>query len=58
MPKTKIEAVTKRLYERVYVCMRCNAKIRADPSKVLAGKVKCRKCFSKGLRPKSKERKI
>jgi len=58
MPKTKIEAVTKRIYERVYVCMRCNAKIRADASKVKIGKVKCRKCYSKDLRLKSKERKI
>jgi len=58
MPKTKIEAVTKRLYDRVYVCMRCNAKIRADAKKVKEGKIKCRKCFSKDLRLKSKERKI
>lgn len=58
MPKTKIEAVTNRLYNRVFVCMRCNAKIRADAKKVKEGKVKCRKCFSKDLRAKSKERKI
>jgi len=58
MPKTKVEAVTKRLYDRVYVCMRCNSKIRADSKKVKEGKVKCRKCFSKDLRLKSKERKI
>jgi ribosomal protein L40E len=58
MPKTKIEAVTKRIYNRVYVCMKCNAKIRADTRKVKAGKVKCRKCYSKDLRLKSKERKI
>jgi len=58
MPKTKIEAVTKRLYDRVYVCMRCNAKIRTDPERIKAGKVKCRKCGYKGLRQKSKERKI
>lgn len=58
MPKTKIEAVMKRIYERVYVCMRCNAKIRADDRKVKIGKVKCRKCYSKDLRLKSKERKI
>ena len=58
MPKTKIEAVTKRLYDRVFVCMRCNAKIRADAKKVKERKVKCRKCFSKDLRAKSKERKI
>ena len=58
MPKAKIEAVMKRLYDRVYVCMKCNAKIRADPRKVMARKVKCRKCYSKDLRPKSKERKM
>ncbi len=58
MPKTKVEAVTKRLYERVFVCMKCNAKIRADARKVKLGKVKCRRCYSKQLRPKSKERKI
>jgi ribosomal protein L40E len=58
MPKTKIEAVTKRLYDRVYVCMKCNAKIRADDKKVKERKIKCRKCFSKDLRQKSKERKI
>jgi len=58
MPKAKVEAVMKRLYERVYVCMKCNAKIRADPRKVILKKVKCRRCFSKDLRPKSKERKI
>ena len=58
MPKTKIEAVTNRIYNRVFVCMKCNAKIRADSRKVKAGKVKCRKCYSKDLRLKSKERKI
>jgi len=58
MPKTRIEAVTKRIYSRVFVCMKCNAKIRANPRKVKAGKIKCRKCYSKELRPKSKERKI
>jgi len=58
MPKAKIEAVTKRIYHRVFVCMKCNAKIRANPRKVKLGKVKCRKCYSKDLRPKSRERKI
>ena len=58
MPKAKVPAAMNRMYERVYVCMRCNAKIRADLSKVKAGKVKCRKCGYKGLRLKSKERKV
>ena len=58
MPKVKIEAAMKRIYNRVYICMKCNAKIRADTGKVLSNKVKCRKCGYKGLRPKSKERKV
>ena len=58
MPKIKIEAVTKRIYDRVFVCMKCNAKMRADTLKVKSGVIKCRKCKSKDLRAKSKERKI
>jgi ribosomal protein L40E len=58
MPKIKIPAAMGRLYERVWVCMRCNAKMRTDSSMVKAGKVKCRKCGYKGLRPKSKGHKV
>ncbi len=58
MPKQKIPVVTHRVFQRVFVCMKCNAKIRTDIAKVKAKKVKCRKCGYKGLRPKSKERKI
>ncbi len=49
------EAARKRLFDRVFICSRCKAKIRADSFKVRLGKVKCRKCGSKALRPKSKE---
>lgn len=48
------EVVKNRLFNRVYVCMKCNAKIKADLAKVKAGKVKCRKCNSKSLRVKKK----
>jgi ribosomal protein L40E len=58
MPREKIAATYGRIYDRVYVCMKCNAKIKTDPERVKAGKVKCRKCGYKGLRPKSKERKV
>jgi ribosomal protein L40E len=58
MPKIKIPAAMNRIYERVWVCMRCNAKIRADAEAIKSGKIKCRKCKYKGLRPKSKERKV
>ncbi len=44
--------VQARLFKRVFVCYKCKSKIRADPEKVRAGKVKCRKCGSKDLRPK------
>ena len=47
-------AMVKRVYENVFVCMKCKAKIRAQPSKVKEGKVKCRKCGSRDLRPKRK----
>lgn len=58
MVKQKIEAVMKRLYDRVYVCMKCNAKIKADSQKVSAGKIKCRRCGYKNLRQKSREIKV
>jgi len=47
-----------RLYFRVFVCRKCKSKIRADYAKVRLGKVKCRKCGSKILRPKRKEKKV
>jgi ribosomal protein L40E len=58
MPKIKIPAAMNRLYERVWVCMRCNSKLRSDAEAVKAGGVKCRNCGYSGLRPKSKERKV
>lgn len=48
-------AAKKRLFGNVFICMDCKAKMRANPRKVREGKVKCRKCGSKDLRPKSKE---
>jgi ribosomal protein L40E len=51
--KTFPEAMA-RLFHRVYVCRVCKSKIRADPAKVKARKVKCRKCGSKYLRPKKR----
>lgn len=56
MPKAKVPAAMNRTYRRVFICMKCNAKLRTDMLRVKAKKVKCRKCGYKGLRPKSKER--
>lgn len=46
------EVVVKRLFQDVFICLKCKAKIRALASKVKEGKVRCRKCGSKALRPK------
>jgi len=54
MAKRVPEVVMKRLFTNVFVCRVCKSKIRADPAKVRAGKVKCRKCGSRALRPKRK----
>lgn len=42
---------SKRLFENIYVCRRCESKMRVPIGKVLAGKGVCRKCSSKKLRP-------
>ena len=39
-----------RLYKNVFVCRRCKTKIRSDNMKIIAKKVKCRKCNGKALR--------
>ena len=56
MAKKIPDAAAERLFKNMYICMKCNARIRAQPSKVKLGKIKCRKCNSKQLRLKAKER--
>ncbi len=51
----KIEVAHNRLFKKVFVCKRCGSKIKAQPRKVAEGKIKCRKCKSRALRPKSKK---
>ena len=51
----KIPEAQERLFKNVFVCKSCKAKIRADPQKVLKGKVKCRKCKKKAFRPLKKK---
>ncbi len=46
-----------RLFNNVYVCRRCKHKIRASSMRVLSGKVKCRHCGRRFLRPKKREKK-
>jgi ribosomal protein L40E len=57
MPKHRFPEAEERMFHRVFVCMKCGAKNRGDLLKVKAGKVKCRKCKSKRLRPIHKEHK-
>lgn len=51
------DPVNERLFKRVFVCMRCNARNRLNPDRVRSGKAKCRKCGYSGLRPKKRSRK-
>ncbi len=51
--KTFPEAMA-RIFHNVFVCRICKSKMRAESSKVRSGKVKCRTCGSKVLRPKKK----
>jgi len=57
VPKHKFAEAENRLFNRVFICMKCGVKIRADNLKVKAGKIKCRKCKSKRLRQIHKEHK-
>ncbi|MFA4887746.1 MAG: 50S ribosomal protein L40e [Candidatus Nanoarchaeia archaeon] len=47
---------TKRIFGNVYVCRKCKTKRKADPAKVLKGKISCKKCASKALRPIKKSK--
>ncbi len=56
MPKKMPESVAKRLFHNMFICMNCNAHMRTTMDKVKKKKIKCRKCGSKNLRLKAKER--
>ncbi len=51
----KFEEAIIRNYSRRYVCKKCGSTIKADPMKVVIGKIKCRKCNSKKLRSPRKK---
>jgi ribosomal protein L40E len=54
MVKKTFPEATHRLFFRVYVCRVCKSKMRADPTNVRSGKIKCRKCGARALRPKKR----
>lgn len=51
----KILEATNRLYKNLFVCKRCQIKIRSDPQRILKGKVRCRKCGKTAFRPLKKK---
>ncbi len=40
-----------RLFKNKFVCKNCKAVVKAPNMKVLSGKVKCKRCNSRRLRP-------
>ena len=48
---TKIPAAQARLYKNVFVCKNCGQKMKADALKIIAKKIKCRKCNKHNFRP-------
>jgi len=47
---TKIPAAQARLFKNVFVCKSCGQKMKTDSIRVIAKKVKCRKCSKKNFR--------
>jgi ribosomal protein L40E len=47
--------VYKRIFENVFVCLRCKHKMKANPQKARAGKIHCRNCGYSKFRLKSKQ---
>ena len=56
MAKKLPQIVADRLFTNMYVCIKCNAKMRASYAAKSKGNVRCRKCNSNKLRLKAKER--
>jgi hypothetical protein len=54
---TKIPEAQNRLFKNVFVCKKCQSKMKVDPLKVLKGRIKCRKkdCRGRAFRPLKKK---
>lgn len=44
-----------RKMKNIFVCKKCKSKVKGSNMKVILGKVSCRKCGSKQLRPARKK---
>jgi len=51
----KIPEAQNRMFKNIFVCKNCATKMRADPQKILKGKVKCRKCKKAAFRTLKKK---
>ncbi len=51
----KFPEANKRLFGGVFVCRKCKTKMKADPAKIMKGKISCKKCSSPALRPIKKK---
>lgn len=51
----KFPEAAKRIFGNVFVCRKCKTKMRADPAKIMKGKISCKKCNSPALRPIKKK---
>ena len=47
---TKIPTAQQRLFRNVFVCKDCSKKVRTQPVRVIAGKIKCPRCGSRSFR--------
>ncbi|MFH1803252.1 MAG: hypothetical protein ABH864_07455 [archaeon] len=52
---TKIPIAQNRMFHDVFVCKKCNKKIRSQAVRVVAGKVSCPRCKSRAFRPVKKK---
>ena len=48
---TKVPVAQERMFHDVFVCKKCNKKIRSQAVRITAGKVQCPKCKGKSFRP-------
>jgi ribosomal protein L40E len=51
----KFDEAAARKFANIFICRRCKSKVRAPNLKVIAGKIKCRKCDYKALKPKRRK---
>jgi len=51
----KIAATQARIFKNIFICKQCKQRIRAEPLKIITGKINCRKCKKKAFRPIKKK---